>query len=113
MIEGKTERPPLLRYGAALLASALSILLSLAAYSFFEPIPFVLFFAPVAFSAWYGGLGPGLLATGIRAVPHLRNTVTKMADGAQDAARVLEQIRQITRIKEAQWGGTLRDHRPG
>lgn len=29
--------------------------------------PFLLFFAPVMLSAWYGGLGPGLLATGLAA----------------------------------------------
>lgn len=54
----------LLRYGIAVLAVALALLLKL----LLEPVivqetPFLLVFAAVIISAWYGGLGPGLLAT--------------------------------------------------
>ncbi len=56
-----------LRYGAASAMTALALLLALA----LEPVmdgmiegsPFSVVLAAVAFSAWYGGLGPGLLAT--------------------------------------------------
>ena len=59
---------PLLRYGAAAVTSAVAFLLALALYEVFEPIPSVPFFAAVAISAWYGGLGPGLLATALGAL---------------------------------------------
>jgi PAS domain S-box-containing protein len=51
------------QYGVALLASSVAILISLA----FRPVLLssrsALFFVAVALSAWYGGIGPGLLAT--------------------------------------------------
>ena len=58
------KRSLLLRYGIALLVVALALLLKL----LLEPVilqetPFLLVFAAVIVSAWYGGLGPGLLAT--------------------------------------------------
>jgi PAS domain S-box-containing protein len=58
------KRSPLLRYGGAVLAVALVLLLKV----LLDPLivqetPFLLVFAAVIFSAWYGGLGPGLLAT--------------------------------------------------
>ncbi|MCZ7572140.1 MAG: PAS domain S-box protein [Ardenticatenaceae bacterium] len=56
-------RPPLLRYGVAVLTTALALLLTLLLQSLIEPGPFLLFFAAVALTAWYGGLGPALLAT--------------------------------------------------
>jgi len=62
-------RLPLLKYSAALLfvLAALAIQLSL------DPIlgkgtPFLLFFGAAMLSAWYGGLGPGVLATILGAV---------------------------------------------
>src|SRR5689334_19187682 len=60
----KQARSPLLRYGVAVGVTALAALLRWA----LEPVighdfPFITFFLGVAFSAWYGGLGPGLLAT--------------------------------------------------
>ncbi len=59
-----TERSALLRYSVAVLAVVLALLSKLA----LEPLivqetPFLLVFAAVIVSAWYGGLGPGLLAT--------------------------------------------------
>ena len=58
------ERSALLRYSVAVLAVVLALLSKLA----LEPLivqetPFLLVFAAVIVSAWYGGLGPGLLAT--------------------------------------------------
>ncbi len=61
MLNGKYR--PLVNYGIALLLVAAALLISLVASSFVEPYPFLMFFAAVTFSAWYGGFGAGLLAT--------------------------------------------------
>lgn len=58
------KRSALLRYGVAAGAVTLALLIKL----LLEPVivqetPFLLVFAAVIVSAWYGGLGPGLLAT--------------------------------------------------
>jgi PAS domain S-box-containing protein len=50
-------------YLAAIGAVALSLGLSQLLRAVILPNPFILFFAAITFSAWYGGLGPGLLAT--------------------------------------------------
>ncbi|MEK6577480.1 MAG: ATP-binding protein [Nitrospirota bacterium] len=59
---------PFLRYGVAIF----SVLLALALTELIEPLrvrtPFPLFFAAVAVSAWYGGIGPALLATVLSAL---------------------------------------------
>jgi len=65
----EVERSVSLRYGVALLAVVLSMVLKL----LLEPLigrdtPFLLAFAAITLSAWYGGHGPGLLATGLAAV---------------------------------------------
>ena len=61
---GETARPAVRRYGVALLAT----LVALGASLLLEPltagrIPFLLFVVAVVAAAWYGGLGPSLLAT--------------------------------------------------
>jgi diguanylate cyclase (GGDEF)-like protein/PAS domain S-box-containing protein len=56
-----------LRYGAALLASTLALVLILLLGSLTEQSVALLFLAAVMISAWYGGLGPGLLATAVAA----------------------------------------------
>jgi signal transduction histidine kinase len=53
----------LLRYGTAVLTDALALLLTLLLWPLIEPTITPLFFVAVMVSAWYGGLGPGLLAT--------------------------------------------------
>ncbi|MDP8923991.1 MAG: GAF domain-containing protein, partial [Chloroflexota bacterium] len=53
----------LLRYGMAVATSALALLLGLRLGPWIEASPFPLFLGAVTLSAWYGGLGPGLLAT--------------------------------------------------
>ena len=56
------------RYGVAVLAVAIALLLKLLLVPLIqEESPFLLFFAAVMVSAWYGGLGPGLLATALAA----------------------------------------------
>jgi PAS domain S-box-containing protein len=53
----------MLRYGTSVLAVALALLLTLLLKPLLEHGIFVLFLPAVMVSAWYGGLGPGLLAT--------------------------------------------------
>lgn len=56
------SRPPLLRYAVAIGTVVLALLLSLWLRPLIEPNPFLLFLAAVAFSSWYSGLRPTLLA---------------------------------------------------
>ncbi|MBF2050160.1 MAG: PAS domain S-box protein [Elainella sp. C42_A2020_010] len=53
----------LLSYGVALLSVGLVIAISLLLGPVIRPTPTSLFFVAVMISAWYGGLGPGLVAT--------------------------------------------------
>ena len=58
-------RRPLLRYGIAVLSVATGLLLSLLLQPLANETNFLLFVAAVMISAWYGGLGAGLLATAL------------------------------------------------
>jgi len=51
------------RYGGAVLAVASALLLTLLLRPWLEHNEFLLFFPALMLSAWYGGIGPGLLAT--------------------------------------------------
>lgn len=61
------KRPLPLRYGVAMVTVVLAFLLKylLDPLSASEVTPFRLFLVAVVISAWYGGLGPGLLATAL------------------------------------------------
>ncbi len=59
----------LLSYGAAVLLSVIALLLTLLLEPLLAKTPSPLFFAAVALSAAFGGLGPALLATGLSALP--------------------------------------------
>ena len=60
----RDPRPAFLRYGFAFLITALAVLIRIPLSSLLGAgVPFILFFPAVTLSAWYGGLGPGLLAT--------------------------------------------------
>ncbi|MEH2109032.1 PAS domain S-box protein [Nostoc sp.] len=61
--KGVFIREQLLHYGVAFLAVALALWTTLLLNPYLTPTPAALFFAAVMVSAWYGGLGPGLLAT--------------------------------------------------
>jgi PAS domain S-box-containing protein len=56
-------RPVWLRYAAAVLPLALAALLTWAATPIVERTPFMFFYAAVAIAAYFGGIGPGVLAT--------------------------------------------------
>jgi C4-dicarboxylate-specific signal transduction histidine kinase len=59
----KDDRSPLLRYAIAVASVALALSLASLLSRRADPSHFTLFFAAVMMSAWYGGLGAGLLAT--------------------------------------------------
>ena len=56
------------RYGAAVASSGVALLLALVSIPLLGNDASELHLASVMFSAWYGGLGPGLLATGLGAL---------------------------------------------
>jgi signal transduction histidine kinase len=57
------NRAPILRYGAAVMAFVAALLLTHVLWPLIDPASTPLFFAAVMVAAFYGGLGPGLLAT--------------------------------------------------
>ncbi|MEO5931036.1 MAG: PAS domain S-box protein, partial [Candidatus Kapaibacterium sp.] len=64
-----TSRPRVVSYVVALLSAAIAILLKTSLNSLVpNSSPYLLGLAPVMVAAWYGGLGPGILATIIVAV---------------------------------------------
>ncbi len=66
---GMRERSALSRYGAALGFTLAAFALKAVLERFIEQeSPFLLFFSAVMFSAWFGGLGAGLLATVLSAL---------------------------------------------
>lgn len=58
------------RYGVAILAVALAVtlMLMLDPWISMSQTPFMVLFGAVMVSAWYGGIEPGMLATGLSAV---------------------------------------------
>ncbi|NTW01698.1 MAG: PAS domain S-box protein [Oscillochloris sp.] len=63
--------PPILRYGLAIGSSSVALLATLLLSPALGDSIFSLFLAAVMISAWYGGLGSGLLATGASALASL------------------------------------------
>src|SRR5258708_12309146 len=57
------SRSGLLRYGFAIVITGVALALSFLTHPLIQQNPFLWFFGSVAFAAWYGGLGPGLLAS--------------------------------------------------
>lgn len=53
----------LLRYAAAIGSVVLALVLSIAIFPFITANPFILFFAAIAFSAWYSGFSAGILTS--------------------------------------------------
>ncbi len=59
----RTRQQFMMRYGIAILAPVVALLLSLLGQSIIIRVPFLLFFAALAISAGYGGFGPGMLTS--------------------------------------------------
>jgi PAS domain S-box-containing protein len=65
-IPSHPERPAALRYGFAVLAVGAAVLVRLPLHGLFSGgVPFLFFVPAIMAAGWYGGLGPGLLATGL------------------------------------------------
>jgi PAS domain S-box-containing protein len=65
----RDPRTALLHYGFAILLTALAVLIRIPLVLVLGVgVPFILFYPAVTLSAWYGGLGPGLLATVLSAL---------------------------------------------
>ena len=62
------SRPPVIRYGTAVISVSLALVLALLLPYRADPSHFTLFFAAVMVSAWYGGFGAGLAATIVSAL---------------------------------------------
>jgi PAS domain S-box-containing protein len=75
-----------LSYGGAIALVGLAALVSTLLYPLIEPNPFLLFFAAIAVSAWYGGLGPGLLAILLGLIVSSFIFMRPLASGLFDAA---------------------------
>jgi K+-sensing histidine kinase KdpD len=56
------SNPAYIRYGLAVVLSAIALGITVAQSELFERTVYLLFFIAVGISAWYGGFGPGLLA---------------------------------------------------
>src|SRR5437773_6877631 len=85
------EASVLRRYGVALAATAAAYGASLLLWPLIDPNAFALFCAAVMVSAWYGGLGPGLLATGLATsscAPLPASPVRSLPFGVNDAVRL-------------------------
>ena len=57
------------RYGAAVVVVLLASLLSIALHPWLEPAPLAPFYAAVALSAWYGGVGPAAITMALSLAP--------------------------------------------
>jgi PAS domain S-box-containing protein len=110
----------LMRYGVAVLATAATLLFRLALDAVLEDrVVFLPFTLALLVSAWYGGLGPGLLATGLGACvtvfvllpPRWTPTVALLADGLSlvvfaivglGMSALVEQLHRARRRAEAE-----------
>ncbi len=83
----------LLRYVVAVLSIAAALLAAKASVSFLNTEPFVsLFLCSILFSAWFGGLGPGLLATALAGLAfdyYLLPPIGSFAIASKDAVRLI------------------------
>lgn len=88
------QPPPSLvvRYSVAVVSAGFALLLTLLLQPLITPTFFLLFFAAVILSAWYGGLGPGLLATalsGLGSNYFLVPTFLPLTGGGSDVVRLV------------------------
>ncbi len=90
---GEATRAPLTSYGIAVLVVGFALLVKLLLDPLIEEeSPFLLFFGAVMVGAWFGGLGPGLLATALAALTanyfFLSPTYTLLVDDFGQALRL-------------------------
>ena len=83
----KMARHPLVRYSVAVLV-VLAAVTALRISGSGTGLGLILFFA-ILFSAWFGGLGPGLLSTGLITVLGAMNAAKVVRDGSADPVRTM------------------------
>ena len=91
MPRNQSARPAPWRYGVAIVATLIAILISHFFHDLFDATPSVLYLAVIVISAWYGGFGPGALATLAGAVailyfflnPHYSFSITELRTAFQ------------------------------
>src|SRR3954451_5585618 len=66
--QGDSSRPGILRYGVAVVAVLAATALQVLIGPISNQVPFLLFLAAITLAAWFGGLGPGVLATALSAL---------------------------------------------
>ncbi|HVG21245.1 MAG TPA: PAS domain S-box protein [Blastocatellia bacterium] len=95
----KRKWPTSLRYGLAVLSTGLALLLTRLLGHAMDASPTPLFFAAVMITAWYGGMGPGLLAIGLSTlaldfflIPHDEVFAISLADASRAATFVLSAL---------------------
>jgi PAS domain S-box-containing protein len=89
----RPPRPRWARYGMAVLCVGAAVLLERSLAPFLGPMPMALYFPAVLVAAWFGGLGPGLLATALSlAAPDLLSASSPLAS---DSADPLEALRRF------------------
>jgi PAS domain S-box-containing protein len=83
-----------LRYSGAALATTAAICLNRLAGPVIAPAAFLTFYAAVVLSAWYGGLGPALLAAGVStlSVGYVLLVASRAAPGIADQTVVLRLV---------------------
>jgi K+-sensing histidine kinase KdpD len=86
-------RSPLARYGVVPVAVATALLLRLLLWPILQAeLPFLFLWPALMFCAWYGGFGPGLLAT--------------LLSASAGAYFLLEPHHALALVKPADWVGT-------
>jgi two-component system sensor kinase FixL len=80
---------PAAAYLAALLLIGLSVLLRTALRPWLGEIPYLPFFPAILLASWYGGLGPGILATGLGALTAIYFLLPPPGFGVGGAADVV------------------------
>ncbi len=89
----RPPRPRWARYGLAVVCVAIAALLERTLAPVLGPMPMALYFPAVLVAAWFGGLGPGLLATALSlAVPDLLGTASPLASGVADPLEALRRF---------------------
>jgi PAS domain S-box-containing protein len=68
MRNSPTNAGPVKSYGIAILSVAVALAVTYVSWPALQPTPWALFFAAVMASAWFGGMGPSLLATVVSAI---------------------------------------------
>ncbi|MBW4575950.1 MAG: PAS domain S-box protein [Aphanothece sp. CMT-3BRIN-NPC111] len=96
----RVKRSQILRYGVAVFTVAIALILKLLLKPWIglEETPFLTFFVSIAIAAWYGGIGPGVMATVMSAwvcdyfflIPHYVFSLQTVGQGVQIGLFVLE-----------------------